>query len=92
MRTILLSFEPGVLSAEQLAQVQAAAPDMRLLVTRDRDEVEAALDEIEIAAVGFPRDLLPKARNLRWFQQWVAGADWLLKHPFMETVTCLMTN
>jgi phosphoglycerate dehydrogenase-like enzyme len=92
MRTILLSFEPGGLSEEQLAQVQATAPDMRLLVTRDRDEVEAALDEIEIAAVSFPRDLLPNARNLRWFQQWAAGADWLLKPPEVGELDFVLTT
>jgi phosphoglycerate dehydrogenase-like enzyme len=90
--TILLSFEPGVLSEEQLAQVQAAAPDMQLLVTRDRGEVEAALDEIEIAACSFPRGLLPKARNLRWFQQWAAGADWLLDYPEAVELDFVLTS
>jgi phosphoglycerate dehydrogenase-like enzyme len=92
MSTILLSFEPGDLSEEQLAQVQAAAPDMRLLVTRDRAEVEAALDEIEIAVLSFPRDLLPRARNLRWFQQWAAGADWLLHHPEAVGLDFVLTS
>jgi hypothetical protein len=54
MRTILLGFEQDTLSEEQLNQVQAMAPDMRILVTRDRDE-------IEIAAGSFPRNLLPAA-------------------------------
>lgn len=84
MRTILFGFEPGTLSEQHLAQARAIAPDMRLLVTRDREQIETALDEIEIAVGGFPRDLIPLARNLRWFQQWTAGADWLLRYP--ETV------
>nr|HID12223.1 D-2-hydroxyacid dehydrogenase [Anaerolineae bacterium] len=92
MRTILLDFEPGTLSEAQLAQVQALAPDMRILVTRDRDEIESALDEIEIAAGGFPRDLLPRARNLRWLQQWGAGADWLLRHPEAVELDFVLTN
>jgi len=92
MRTILLGFEPGTLSAEQLARVRAAAPDMRVLVTRDRDEIEAVLDEVEIVAGGFPRDLLPGAHNLRWFQQWGAGADWLLRHPEAVGLDFVLTN
>ncbi|RLC82527.1 MAG: D-2-hydroxyacid dehydrogenase [Chloroflexi bacterium] len=92
MRTILFGFEPGTLSEAQLARVQALAPDMRILVTRDRDEIESVLDEIEIAAGGFPRDLLPRACNLRWLQQWGAGADWLLRHSEAVELDFVLTN
>ena len=92
MKTILLGFEPGTLSNDQLDRVRAAAPGFRVLVTRDRDEIAAALDEIEIAAGSFPRDLLPQARNLRWFQQWGAGADWLLRYPEVADLDFVLTN
>lgn len=92
MKTILLNFESGTLSEEQLALVQAAAPDMRILVTRERAQVERALDEIEIAAGGFPHDLLSQARHLRWLQQWGAGADWLLRHPEAAELDFVLTN
>jgi len=92
MRTILLGFEPHTLSAARLAQVQALVPGMRILVTRDRDEIESTLDEIEIAVGGFPRDLLSKARNLRWFQQWGAGANWLMRHPEAADLDFVLTN
>jgi phosphoglycerate dehydrogenase-like enzyme len=91
-RTILIGFEPGKLDEAQLAQIQAAAPDMRILVTHDRKEIKDALDEIEIAAGSFPRDLFPKARNLRWFQQWGAGADWLLRYPEAAGLDFVLTN
>ncbi len=92
MRTILLDFRSGTLSEPQIAQVRAAAPDMQLLVTRDRDEIERALDDIEIAAGWFPRDLLLRARNLRWFQQWGAGANWLLRYPEAAELDFVLTN
>jgi phosphoglycerate dehydrogenase-like enzyme len=92
MRTILLNFESGTLSEAQIAQVRAAAPDMQLLVTRKRDEIERALDDIEIAAGWFPRDLLLRARNLRWFQQWGAGANWLLRYPDPAELDFVLTN
>jgi phosphoglycerate dehydrogenase-like enzyme len=92
MRTILLSFERSKLRDEWLAQIRAIASDMHVLVTRERDEIDAALDEIEIAALDFPRDLLPQARNLRWFQQWAAGADWLLRHPEAVDLDFVLTN
>ncbi|MEE8391234.1 MAG: D-2-hydroxyacid dehydrogenase, partial [Anaerolineae bacterium] len=92
MKTILFNFEPGVIPETELARVRTAAPDMRLLVQHDHDEIESVLDEIEIAAAGFPRDLLPKAYNLRWLQQWGAGADWLLRHPEAVELDFVLTN
>jgi phosphoglycerate dehydrogenase-like enzyme len=92
MRTILLSFERDKLRDEWLVQIHEIAPDMRILITREREEIEAALDEIEIAVLDFPRDLLPRARNLRWFQQWAAGADWLLGHPEAVELDFVLTN
>ncbi len=92
MGIILLNFEPGVIPETELDRVRAIAPDMRLLLTRDRDEIEDVVDEIEIAAGGFPRDLLPRARNLRWFQLWSAGADWMLRHIEVFELDFVLTN
>jgi phosphoglycerate dehydrogenase-like enzyme len=91
-RIILLGFEPETLSEEQVAQVQAAAPEMRVVVSRDPDEIEPLLDEIEIVAGRFPRDLYPRAHNLRWFQLWSAGADWLLRLPEAAGLDFVLTN
>ncbi|MBN1976583.1 MAG: D-2-hydroxyacid dehydrogenase [Anaerolineae bacterium] len=92
MRTILVGFEPERFSESYRAQIQEIAPDMRLLVTEDRQEMEAALDDIEIAACQFPLDLLLRARNLRWYQQWSAGADWLLRHPQAAGLDFVLTS
>lgn len=81
MKTILLNFKPHEFPEAQLQQVQALLPDRRVLVSDDRAEMEACLDAVEIAAGNFPRDLLLRAPNLRWYQQWGAGADWLIKTP-----------
>lgn len=92
MTTILLVLDPDTLTEAQVAQVAETAPDMRLLVTRDYDKIEDALDDIEIAACNFPRQLLPRAHSLRWFQQFGAGADWLLRHPEACELDFVLTN
>jgi phosphoglycerate dehydrogenase-like enzyme len=92
MKTILFDFEPGVIPEVELARVRAAAPEMRLLVAHDHGEIASVLDEIEIAAGGFPHDLLAKARNLRWVQQWGAGVDWLLRYPEAAELDFVLTN
>ncbi|MBX3014992.1 MAG: D-2-hydroxyacid dehydrogenase [Caldilineaceae bacterium] len=81
MKTILLGFAEEQLPAAVLAQIQAFAPDYRLLQTTERDVIMAALDEIEIAVNRFPTDLILQAPQLRWLQQWGAGVDWLLRYP-----------
>ena len=92
MSIILLAFQPGELSAEHLAQVKALAPDMTPLVTQDRQQIEAVLDEIEIAVCSFPRDLLAQAANLRWFHNWGAGVDWLPGYPALAERDLIVTN
>ncbi|MFL5802112.1 MAG: D-2-hydroxyacid dehydrogenase, partial [Roseiflexaceae bacterium] len=47
---------------------------------------------IEIAAGGFPHELVARAAGLRWFQQWGAGADWLLRHPEVAGKDFALTN
>jgi phosphoglycerate dehydrogenase-like enzyme len=81
MKIILLAFPPETLLPTYLEQIRVLFPDREVLVTNDPARMEARLSEIEIAAGDFPRDLLLRAPNLRWYQQWGAGADWLLKTP-----------
>ncbi len=81
MPTILVGVSPDRMTEDHLKQIRSAAPGYRVLFTQNEDEVEAALDEIEIVVGDFPRDWLNRAHNLRWMQQWGAGADWLMRHP-----------
>jgi phosphoglycerate dehydrogenase-like enzyme len=76
----------------QIARVRAAAPDMQVVVTNERAEVERVLDEVEIVAGWFPHDLLSQARRLRWLQEWGAGVDWLLRHPEAAELDFTLTN
>lgn len=92
MRTILVGLPPDRITEAQLERIHEAAPGYRVLFTRDDDEVEAALDDIEIVVGDFPRDMLAKARNLQWMQQWGAGADWLMRHPEAVDMAFVLTS
>ncbi len=91
MSKMLLAFRPGELNDEKLAEIGNISPGYELLHTQDRAEIEASLGDIEIAARFFPPELASQAPNLKWFQQWPVGADWLMKdsaaveHPFVLT-------
>ncbi|MCB0122998.1 MAG: D-2-hydroxyacid dehydrogenase [Caldilineaceae bacterium] len=81
MKTIVLGFGEDQLAQIDLNEIAAAAPGYELLVTQDRRQIEEKLSEIEIVFNSFPYDLVARAPNLRWIQQWGAGADWLLRYP-----------
>jgi D-2-hydroxyacid dehydrogenase (NADP+) len=92
MNTILILLSPDQLSDVQKAEIQRIAPDKKLLLTQDHDEIEAHAEWIEIAVGWVPRNLLYTLKNLRWFQQWGAGADWLLDHPDLVKKDFILTS
>jgi phosphoglycerate dehydrogenase-like enzyme len=81
MPTILLTFIPEQIPAGALEQIDQLLPGWQVLVTSERAEIEAHLGEIEIIFGNFPRELLGRVPRLAWYQQWGAGADWLLHAP-----------
>ena len=92
MGILLLGFAPDQCDPVALKTIRGLAPDLRVVVTRERAEIEALLGEIEIAAGAFPHDLVARAPRLRWFQQWGAGADWLLDRPEVADLDFVLTN
>ena len=92
MGVLLLGFAPEEIDPAALEQVRGLAPDLRVVATRERSAIEALLDQVEIAAGGVPHDLVARAPRLRWFQQWGAGADWLLRHPAAADRDFVLTN
>jgi D-2-hydroxyacid dehydrogenase (NADP+) len=92
MSILLLNFAPDDISADAVKSVRQAAPDMTVVVTRDKAEIEAQLADIEIVAGYFPPELVSRATALRWYQQWGAGADWLLRYPEAADRDFALTN
>lgn len=92
MTTVLIGMEPDWISDQELAVVKALVPDADVVVTRERAEMEALLDDVEIAAGLIPHKLIIDAPHLRWFQQFGAGANWLLEHPDAVEKPFVLTN
>jgi len=91
-RTLLLGLDAKYLSEAEIAQVRDLAPDARIAATREREEMLLVLDEVEIAAGFVSGDLILEAPKLRWYQQWAAGADWLLRYPEAAEREFVLTN
>ena len=92
MSVLLLGFSEDYFNDAQKEAIAEAAVGLEPLYTRDKADIEARLDDIEVAVGGFPRDLLALAPKLRWFQQWGAGADWLMKRPEIADKDFVLTN
>lgn len=92
MNVLLLGLRPDNINEEQVAEIRRLASDYRVVQTRERDEVIELLPDIEIVAGDFPRDLVADAPNLRWWQQWHAGADWLMDYPEAVHMDFTLTN
>ncbi len=95
MRLIWFCFEAQEIPGEQLAKVWSIAPGMQVLVSKDSREIERHLDEIEIVAGHLSPEqtgLALRGKNLRWIQQWGAGADWLMHHPQAIQRDFVLTN
>jgi len=61
-------------------------------IINDRPSLEAALQDVEIAAGEFPPSLIAKSPRLAWYQNWYAGADWLQKVPECVDLPFLLTT
>lgn len=92
MNKLLLAFKDGEIGEQRQAQIRQLAPNLNLIQTADEDKIAAMVEAIEIAVGQFPPHLLAKAKNLRWFQQWGAGADWLLDHPEVQELDFILTS
>lgn len=92
MNTLLLALDPAAVPPAALERIGQLAPGLRVAVTRDRAEIAALLDSVAIAAGSLPPDLVVRAPALRWYQQWAAGSDWLLRHPEAAGRDFLLTS
>lgn len=92
MTTILIAQTESDISEAERAEITRLAPDARVVITNDRDAMAAILPEAEVITGHVPAPLLAEARNLRWYQQWGAGADWLGRHPELAERDFILTN
>lgn len=92
MSIFLIGLVENQLSVEQVAMLKALAPDMKFVYTNDKEQIANVIADVEIVAGYIPRDLTAKAKNLRWYQQWGAGADWLENYPEVAAMDFDLTS
>ena len=73
-------------------QIASLFPDFQLIVSRQPETISQAIAYVEIVGGRFPRDQVLDAPQLKWIQQWSAGADWILKRPEMKQSEIVVTT
>ncbi len=66
--------------------------DAFALLSQERAQIEAVLDDVEVAAGWLPKDLPERMPRLQWLQLWSAGADWLPRHPALVAHPVVVTT
>jgi phosphoglycerate dehydrogenase-like enzyme len=92
MKLLLIALSPETVTPERLSEIRSLARGYEIVVSNGDHEIQGRLRAIEIAAGSFPIDLIEKASNLRWYQQYGAGADWLMTHPEIASRDFLLTT
>ena len=93
MPTLLLTIAPEQISPEILTAVhQALSSHLALLHTQDEAIIRQHAADIEIVAGWFKQDWLLELPNLRWLQQWGAGANWILESEELRQRPFTLTN
>lgn len=89
---ILIAIPPERINQSQIDRIRAIIGDSHLVITDRKEEIEPLLGEIEIVAGHIPVEWIPRAPRLRWYQQWGAGTDWLMRHPEAAAKDFILTN
>lgn len=87
MGILLVGFAEDYFSDEQKRAIEEAAGGLEV---HYKGGADGRLSEVEVALEN--RKLLPELPNLRWLQQWGAGADWLMEHPELAERDFVLTN
>jgi phosphoglycerate dehydrogenase-like enzyme len=93
MPLLLLTLAEDQLAPELITAVHDhLPPHLTLLQTGDETTILNAADEIEVIAGWFKPEWLLKMPNLKWAQQWGAGANWLMEQQEVAERPFTLTN
>jgi phosphoglycerate dehydrogenase-like enzyme len=92
MGVLLLTLAPDKVDPSTWDKLTRLAPDKRVVITDNKDEIEATLPDLEIVAGSLSPEFVLRAPVLRWYQQWGAGADWLMRYPEAAQKDFILTN
>ena len=78
-------------SEDQLQRISAVSGDLDVVVARTPEEQDAHLPDTDVVLGRFTPEILQKAKQLKWVQTPIAGADFVLFDQFLRSPIPLVT-
>ncbi len=78
------------LTAAEMEQLRSAGKNVELVIARNRTELKQLAPTAEVIMGSLDGETLAAAKNLKWFQGWGAGVEWL--YPELIAHPSVMTN
>ena len=91
MPAIAIGLNQDAFKPEQLEELKTLSAAYDVLFGREEKEINQHREAIEIA-FHLPQAQVASLPNLRWFQQWGAGADWLQRYPELKNSKLIITK
>ena len=92
MKKLLIALDPERVTDEYRSEIQRLAEGYTVIVSNDEEEILSHAADIEIVTGAISPKIIGTLPNLRWYQQYGAGADWLLRAPEVAERDFLLTN
>jgi phosphoglycerate dehydrogenase-like enzyme len=84
--------EDRFMDAQSQNKLMESAGNNDVLITTDIEKIHNNANEIEIVLGDFPRECLSMLPNLKWFQQFGTGVEWLFNHQELKQQPFILTN
>ena len=92
MSKIIMWIEDRFMDTQSHNALMQSAGNNDVLITTDIEKIHKHANEIEIVLGDFPREHLSLLPNLKWFQQFGNGVEWLFNHPELKHQPFILTS
>jgi phosphoglycerate dehydrogenase-like enzyme len=80
-QVLLWAVDRNQVRPEHLTRIEALAGGREVVLAGDADSIARRRNDIEVLAGWLPPETVLALPALRWYQQWIAGAEWLMTCP-----------
>ena len=89
---LLMWIDDVFMDTKSRSTLEQYARAYNVMLTTDMQQVLQCANDIEVVLGDFPRQELSSLPNLRWFQQFGTGVEWLQDYPELVHKPFLLTN
>jgi phosphoglycerate dehydrogenase-like enzyme len=92
MKKLVVALPDRLIEPEYLDKIRALAPGYEVVQLYNTEDIEAVIDDIEIAVGLYPPELVSRSPNLKWMMWWWAGVEFIRNYPEIAEKEFILTN